>query len=141
MSDTVVYYIATVFSGIVLMLCHLHTMQVYKNLTELGETHITASKKLFELRDEILRTMSGSWKEHYNRFMNNTYLEFLDCAYHKRYGTKNGWAFRLPPSADDKESIDLSYYFTDEEVEDIKKARAIYGDDKRLEHMDKRLRL
>lgn len=141
MSDIATLYLLCGIVGVLLGLCHLHAQSVYKHLDRSLKSHIELSTELYKLRADTLTLMATSWKEYYHRFMNNTYLEFLDCAYHSRYGTKNGWAFRLPPTAEAKESIDLRYYFTDEEVEDIRKARAIYGDDKRLEHMDKRLGL
>lgn len=115
-----------------------HIVKVHK---ELSEEHFVFYDKLFDLRTSTLKEMMDSWKGHYNRFITHTYIDFLDQAYQHKFGEKQGWVFKLPADIDKLDFIDLEIYFTSDEIKEIYKARDLYGDDKRLESLDKRLGL
>jgi hypothetical protein len=113
--------------------------RIVRTHRELSEEHFDFYDRLYKLRETTLKEMLDSWKDHYNKFITHTYIDFLDQAYAGKFGEKQGWVFKLPPDIGD--FVDLEIYYTSDEIKDIYKARDLYGEDKRLESLDKRLGL
>jgi regulator of sigma D len=130
---------AALFLWYMLYITGDYCKQVMKTHKKLSEEHFAFYDRLYKLRETTLKEMLDSWKDHYNKFITHTYIDFLDQAYAGKFGEKQGWVFKLPPDIGD--FVDLEIYYTSDEIKDIYKARDLYGEDKRLESLDKRLGL
>jgi hypothetical protein len=136
-----VLWVCAGFSVIAVVANYLFVHYILGEHKKLSDDHFKAYERLFDLRQEILKDISGLWTSNYNECLNTHCLDFLDRAYSIRYGELQGWCAKIPPEIAKLPTIDIKMYFTDEEVADIKKARAIYGKDSRLQYLDKRLGL